>query len=123
MCRLSRLGRSNVLPHTVQGSIVFSLGLLPGPVLACTWGWPWAWPAARDRRGDMGDRGVGERMKPGGGGRAPDTEARPGSRKLKGGGGAGAGNGARRGFFRVSVRRGDMWAKLWKIIIETLLQF
>ena len=71
----------------------------------------------------MGDSGVGERMKPGGGGGAPDTEARPGSRKLKGGGGAGAGGGARRGFFRVSVRRGDMWAKLWKIIIETLLKF
>ena len=73
----------------------------------------------------MGDSGVGERMKPGDGGGAPDTEARPGSRKLKGGGGAGAGagSGARRGFFRVSVRRGDMWAKLWKIIIETLLKF
>ena len=37
MCLLRRLGLSNVFPHTVHGNMVFSLGLLPGPVLKRHW--------------------------------------------------------------------------------------
>ena len=57
MCLFRRLGLSNVLPHTEHGNIVFSFGLLPGPVLG-TLCWPmeskdWPGMGATDKIFDM----------------------------------------------------------------------
>ena len=93
MCLLRRLGLSNVLPQTLQGSIVFSLGRLPGPVLATV-----CCALVRERRGLM----PGVRRKLGGSGGA--AELRLGSRKLR----CGGAGGDRKGLFMVSERKGDI---------------
>ena len=67
MCLFSRLGLSNSLPHTLQGSIVFSLGRRPGPVL-------------RGGNGGKGCPGGGKRS---GGCRLVDVLEMLGKRKLR----------------------------------------
>ena len=97
MCLLRRLGLSNVLPQTLHGSIVFSFGLLPGPVLVTV-----CCARLRERRGLM----PGARRKPGGGPeerRGGGAEERAGSRKFRWGAG-----GCRKGLFIVSDRKGDI---------------
>ena len=77
MCLFKRLGLSNVFPQTLQGSIVFSFGLLPGPVLVTV-----CCARPRESRGLM----PGARRKPGGGpegSRGAVAEERAGSRKLR----------------------------------------
>ena len=104
MCLLRRLGLSNVLPQTLQGNIVFSFGLLPGPVLATV-----CCALVRERRGLI----PGVRRKPGGGtegSRGGVAEERAGSKKLRWGAG-----GCRKGLFIVSERKGEIGKTFWDI--------
>ena len=112
MCLFRRLGLSNVLPQTLQGSIVFSFGLLPGPVLATV-----CCALVRERRGLI----PGARRKPGGGpegrrGGVAEGRERAGSRKLRWGAGC-----CRKGLFIVSERKGDIGKTFWdmKLIRST----
>ena len=62
MWRLSRLGRSKVLPQTAQGSRVFSRGRLPGPERGWFWrAWPGCWRlgcGGWSRLGEAGKKGA-----------------------------------------------------------------